>query len=93
MPRVARAVFRAEDRRPRYRRAILDRIAAERRAHAFCEVRVHVPFANNPLIAEVKDRFDAATPFDGRAADLLTLSARTMCMRSLGCCASAAPTP
>jgi ATP phosphoribosyltransferase len=54
-------------------RAILDRIAAERRAHAFCEVRAHVPFGNNALIAEVKERFGAVTPFDGPTADVLTL--------------------
>jgi ATP phosphoribosyltransferase len=54
-------------------RAILDRIAAERRAHAFCEVRAHVPFGDNALIAEVKDRFSAVTPFDGPTGDVLTL--------------------
>jgi ATP phosphoribosyltransferase len=54
-------------------RAILDRIAAERRAHAFCEVRAHVPFGDNALIAEVKERFGAVTPFDGPTADVLTL--------------------
>src|SRR5262249_29241565 len=54
-------------------RAILDRIAAERRAHAFCEVRAHVPFGDNALIAEVKERFGAVMPFDGPTADVLTL--------------------
>jgi ATP phosphoribosyltransferase len=54
-------------------RVILDRIAAERRARAVCEVRAHVPFGDNRLLADVKERFGAVTPFDGPILDVVTL--------------------
>jgi len=57
-------------------RAILDRIAAERRANAICEVRAHVPFGDNRLLADVKERFGAVTPFNGPMLDIVTLHCR-----------------
>src|SRR5499433_411183 len=54
-------------------RAILDRIAAERRAHAFCEVRARIPAGDNGLMHELNTRFGAVPPFGGPAGDVVTL--------------------
>jgi ATP phosphoribosyltransferase len=66
-------------------RAILDRIAAERRAHAFCEVRAHVPFGDNRLLADVKERFGAVTPFNGPLSDIVTLHCPSDTVHGLAC--------
>jgi len=54
-------------------RVILDRIAAERRARAFREVRAYVPFGDSRLLAEIAERFGAVMPFGGPIADVVTL--------------------
>jgi ATP phosphoribosyltransferase len=54
-------------------RAILDRIAAERRAHAFCEVRARLPSTENGALAELNARFGAIMPFGDSASDVVTL--------------------
>ena len=66
-------------------RAILDRIAAERRAHAFCEVRAHVPFGDNRLLDEVKERFGAVMPFNGPMSDMVTLHCPPDAVHALAC--------
>jgi ATP phosphoribosyltransferase len=54
-------------------RVILDRIAAERRARAFCEVRARLPLHDEVLLDEAKERFDAVLPFAGPIGDVVTL--------------------
>ncbi len=54
-------------------RVILDRIAAERRARAACEVRAHIRFGDTRLLADVAQRFGAVSPFDGPVSDVVTL--------------------
>jgi ATP phosphoribosyltransferase len=46
-------------------RAILDRIAAERRAHAFCEVRTRFAGCDDALLAQAKEAFGVVAPFGG----------------------------
>jgi ATP phosphoribosyltransferase len=65
--------------------ALLDHIAAERRAHAFCEVRAHVPFGDNRLLAEAKELFGAVTPFGTPTSDLVTLHCPPDAVHALAC--------
>ncbi|MDI3468606.1 MAG: ATP phosphoribosyltransferase [Pseudolabrys sp.] len=44
-------------------RVILDRIAAQARARAYREVRARFGGMNDALVAEIKERFNVATPF------------------------------
>jgi ATP phosphoribosyltransferase len=44
-------------------RIILDRVAAERRARAFREVRTRFPGCDEALLAEAKERFGVVAPF------------------------------
>jgi ATP phosphoribosyltransferase len=44
-------------------RIILDRVAAERRARAFREVRTRFPGCDDALLAEAKERFGVVAPF------------------------------
>jgi len=55
-------------------RAILDRVAAERRAHAFCEVRTRFAGCDDALLAQAKERFGVVAPFGGpTSSGMLTL--------------------
>ncbi len=55
-------------------RGLLDRIAAQARARAFCEVRTRFPRCDDALIAEAKRRFGVETPFGGATSSgMLTL--------------------
>jgi ATP phosphoribosyltransferase len=55
-------------------RAILDRIAAERRARLYCEVRTRFPGCDEALLAEAKDRFGVVAPYGGpTSSGMLTL--------------------
>jgi len=55
-------------------RRLLDRIAAQARAHACREVRTRFPASNDALLAEAKERFGVATPFGGpTSSGMLTL--------------------
>ncbi|HXW30821.1 MAG TPA: ATP phosphoribosyltransferase [Xanthobacteraceae bacterium] len=49
-------------------RAILDRIAADARARAFREVRVHLPNGDPALISAASARFGVVAPFGGPTA-------------------------
>ena len=46
-------------------RIVLDRVAAERRARAYCEVRTRFKGCDDALLAEAKERFDVVSPFGG----------------------------
>jgi ATP phosphoribosyltransferase len=55
-------------------RLILDRIAGERRARAFRELRVRFPGCDDKLLAEAKERFGVVAPFGGpTSSGMLTL--------------------
>jgi ATP phosphoribosyltransferase len=55
-------------------RLILDRIAAERRARLYCEVRTRFPGCDDALLAEAKDRFGVVAPYGGpTSSGMLTL--------------------
>jgi ATP phosphoribosyltransferase len=55
-------------------RLILDRIASERRARAFRELRVRFPGCDDKLLAEAKERFGVVAPFGGpTSSGMLTL--------------------
>jgi ATP phosphoribosyltransferase len=55
-------------------RAILDRIAAQARAHQHREVRTRFPACNDALLADAKARFGLSTPFGGpTSSGMLTL--------------------
>jgi ATP phosphoribosyltransferase len=55
-------------------RRLLDRIAAQARAHACREVRTRFPACNDALLAEVRERFGVSTPFGGpTSSGMLTL--------------------
>jgi ATP phosphoribosyltransferase len=55
-------------------RMVLDRMAAQARAHAFREVRTHFPACDEALLARARERFGVATPFDGQSTSgMLTL--------------------
>jgi ATP phosphoribosyltransferase len=55
-------------------RLILDRIAAQDRAHGYREVRTRFPGCNNALLAEARDRFGVVAPFGGpTSSGMLTL--------------------
>jgi ATP phosphoribosyltransferase len=55
-------------------RAILDRIAAQARAHQHREVRTRFPGCNDALLATAKERFGLSTPFGGpTSSGMLTL--------------------
>ena len=55
-------------------RAVLDRIAAEQRARAFCEVRTRFAACDAALIADASERFAVETPFGGpTSSGMLTL--------------------
>jgi ATP phosphoribosyltransferase len=53
---------------------ILDRIAAERRAQAYCEVRTRFRACDDALLGEAKHRFGVVAPFGGpTSSGMLTL--------------------
>jgi ATP phosphoribosyltransferase len=55
-------------------RLMFDRIAAQRRARAFREVRTRFAACNDALLAQAKDRFGVAAPFGGpTSSGMLTL--------------------
>jgi ATP phosphoribosyltransferase len=55
-------------------RRILDRIAAQKRARAYREVRTRFPGCNDALLAEATERFGVAAPFGGpTSSGMLTL--------------------
>jgi ATP phosphoribosyltransferase len=55
-------------------RAILDRIAAQARAHQCREVRTRFPACDEALLADAKERFGLTTPFGGpTSSGMLTL--------------------
>ena len=55
-------------------RRILDRIAAQARAHAFREVRTRFPGCNDALLAQARTQFGVAAPFGGpTSSGMLTL--------------------
>jgi ATP phosphoribosyltransferase len=55
-------------------RLILDRIAAQRRARQFCEVRTQFPGCNDALLGLAKETFGVSTPFGGATSSgMLTL--------------------
>jgi ATP phosphoribosyltransferase len=55
-------------------RLLLDRVAAERRARAFCEVRTRFSACDDGLLREARDRFGVETPFGGpTSSGMLTL--------------------
>ena len=70
---AARAAVWGDGERELARR-LLDRIAAQARAHACREVRTRFPACNDALLAEAKERFGVATPFGGpTSSGMLTL--------------------
>ena len=55
-------------------RVILDRIAAQARAHAFREVRARFPGCDMKLVDEAREKFGIETPFGGpTSSGMLTL--------------------
>jgi ATP phosphoribosyltransferase len=55
-------------------RSLLDRIAAQKRAHSYCEVRTRFAGMNDTLLDAVRDKFGVATPFGGpTSSGMLTL--------------------
>jgi ATP phosphoribosyltransferase len=55
-------------------RIVLDRIAAQKRARAFREVRTRFPACDNALLVEARQRFEVETPFGGpTSSGMLTL--------------------
>ncbi len=55
-------------------RLALDRIAAQRRARAYCEVRTRFAGCNDALLAQAKETFGVTTPFGGpTSSGMLTL--------------------
>jgi ATP phosphoribosyltransferase len=55
-------------------RVILDRIAAQRRARMFCEVRTKFAGCNDALLGLAKESFGVVTPFGGpTSSGMLTL--------------------
>src|SRR5262249_18070681 len=55
-------------------RVILDRIAAQRRARTFCEVRTKFDGCNDALLGLARETFGVVTPFGGPASSgMLTL--------------------
>src|SRR5262249_22446334 len=55
-------------------RRLLDRIAAQARAHACREVRTRFPACNEALLTEARERFGVSTPFGGpTSSGMLTL--------------------
>jgi ATP phosphoribosyltransferase len=55
-------------------RVILDRIAAQRRARTFCEVRTMFEGCNDALLGLAKETFGVVTPFGGpTSSGMLTL--------------------
>jgi ATP phosphoribosyltransferase len=55
-------------------RVILDRIAAQARAHAYREVRARFAAMTDGVVAEARDRFGVATPFGGpTSSGMITL--------------------
>jgi ATP phosphoribosyltransferase len=55
-------------------RRLLDRIAAQARAHACREVRTRFAACNDALLAEARERFGVSTPFGGpTSSGMLTL--------------------
>jgi ATP phosphoribosyltransferase len=55
-------------------RLMLDRIAAERRAHAFREVRTRFPGCDEAMLARAKAEFGVVSPFGGpTSSGMLTL--------------------
>ena len=55
-------------------RLMLDRIAAQRRARSFREVRTRFAGCNDALLAQAKDRFGVVSPFGGpTSSGMLTL--------------------
>src|SRR5215468_11636000 len=65
-------------------RALLDHIAAERRAHAVYEVRAKLPRGDNRLLTDVAELFGVVTPF-GAAADVVTLHCPRDAVYALAC--------
>ncbi len=74
-------------------RLLLDRIAAQKRGHAYREVRTRFPGLNETLLNTAREQFGVAAPFGGpTSSGMLTLHCRpSMCMRSQASCASRAP--
>ncbi len=55
-------------------RLLLDRIAAQKRASAFCEVRTRFAGLSDALLATARERFGVASPFGGpTSSGMLTL--------------------
>jgi ATP phosphoribosyltransferase len=55
-------------------RLILDRIAAQKRASSFCEVRTRFAGLNETMLTAAKERFGVASPFGGpTSSGMLTL--------------------
>jgi ATP phosphoribosyltransferase len=55
-------------------RLILDRIAAQKRASSFCEVRTRFAGLNETMLAAAKEKFSVASPFGGpTSSGMLTL--------------------
>jgi ATP phosphoribosyltransferase len=55
-------------------RMVLDRMAAQERAHAFREVRAHFSGRHDTLLAQARERFRVETPFgDPTSSGMLTL--------------------
>jgi ATP phosphoribosyltransferase len=55
-------------------RLLLDRIAAQKRAHAYREVRTRFAAMNETLLAAAREKFGVATPFGGpTSSGMLTL--------------------
>ena len=55
-------------------RVILDRVAAQQRAHAFREVRARFPACDAHLVDRAKEKFGVVTPFGGpTSSGMLTL--------------------
>ena len=53
---------------------ILDRITAQARAHAHCEVRTRFPGCNDSLLAQARAQFGVVAPFGGpTSSGMLTM--------------------
>jgi ATP phosphoribosyltransferase len=63
-----------DDKQREIARLLLDRIAAQKRAEAFCEVRTRFAGMNEKLLGVAREKFGVASPFGGpTSSGMLTL--------------------
>src|SRR5262249_15162753 len=64
---AARAAYWSDQQRETAR-LILDRLAAQKRASSYCEVRTRFAGLNDTLLAAAREKFGVVSPFGGRAS-------------------------